>query len=134
MNVESEPTVRISKKAWVISCDFQANGTVVVDFSSEVKRIQEEAEQPTETQKKELNQDLLKELESGVALDGLMSNLGFGKGETKGHQKGNRMTEVIKNIEAMHNFQTEYLNGYDMDDDFIDEDDDVCALKCLTDC
>jgi hypothetical protein len=53
----------------------------------------------------------------------------LGGTEKKG---GNRMTEVIKNIEAMHNFQMEYLQGYDLDDNFIDEDDDVCTeLYCF---
>lgn len=39
-----------------------------------------------------------------------------------------RMTDVIKNIEAMCTGQVSYLEGYELDDDFLDLSDEVWIL------
>jgi hypothetical protein len=94
----------------VIFCDFNQDA-IIIDFSKEIRKLNEEMEVELG-----LNQDLLRELESNPFEKVMKKHDGVGV---------NRMTEVLKHIEAMHNMETEYLDGYDMDDDFIDEDDEV---------
>jgi hypothetical protein len=84
------------KKPLSVYCDFVGNP--VIDFSSELKKLNPEEDLP------------------------LLDR--FPNTEQRPETGVNRMFSVLKQIEAMYCYETDYLNGYDLDDDFIDEGDE----------
>lgn len=104
-NVQVPKSSKRKAKLNSITCEFDGD-SMIIDFASELRKANGE---------KELSSD--KELpltRESSPVRGKRSDMGI-----------NRMTGVLKNIEAMFNYENDLMDGYDMDDDFIDEDDEV---------
>lgn len=91
-------------KLITITCEFEENSPMIIDFASELRKVNgEEREYESPFLSRENSPERGKRSEVGI----------------------NRMTGVLRNIEAMFNKENDLMDGYDMDDDFIDEDDEV---------
>jgi len=81
--------------------------TLVVDFQEKVsQKTSQETSQPTF--------DVAPEVRSGKSIS---------KDFYEAGGDANRITGVIRNIERMYTGELEYLDGYDMEDSFIDKSD-----------